>query len=151
MYYIGRTISSIIETEQIFSEVSKGKILRKSSAFLPPSFNRSAFKDFDMSIKYLNMYLGGKMRPGFKVPSLQQFKEAMDYGIENNFHNWYQDFNKLINEACMGIQTESNYFLSLLATASPNSGIIKYIYYNYNHNHNHNHDLNHNHNHNHNL
>ena len=63
------------------------------------------------------------MKEGWTVPTIDQFKQSLQIGKEKGMYNWYQEFNEMITEYCIQQEEEVEFFLSLIATASPNSGI----------------------------
>jgi hypothetical protein len=69
--------------------------------------------------------LTSKTRAGWTIPTLEDFKRSFQKGTEKGMHTWYQDFNTLITEYCMGDLQEVQLFTSLVATCSPNSGIVQ--------------------------
>jgi hypothetical protein len=46
-------------------------------------------------------------------------------GRQDNFDQWYFTINNFIHAGCQGDEREVRIFLSLLATASPNSGVTQ--------------------------
>jgi hypothetical protein len=63
------------------------------------------------------------MKEGWTIPTVEQFKHSLQVGKEKGMYNWYQEFNEMITEYCIQQEEDVEFFLSLIATASPNSGI----------------------------
>ena len=67
--------------------------------------------------------LSNKMKEGWTIPTPEKFVESYEKGKQQGMDNWYEDFNKMVSNYCFHREDELQFFMSLIATASPNSGV----------------------------
>eukprot|EP00124_Ichthyophonus_hoferi_P001824 Ihof_evm5s107 gene=Ihof_evmTU5s107 len=103
--------------------MNEGVLLHKSCKFFPSSNLRAPFTTIEECHDLIRRHFETRIAPGFVLPGIDDFKQTLAKGKEQGFHLWYSTFHDLIYDACMGVEEEVTFFLSLLATASPNSGV----------------------------
>jgi hypothetical protein len=145
----GRNSKSVVPIETLLEEVEQGHVLRKSWNFFPETRNRLPFKSFEYEFAtwtvlssfvcrsrlivvlldersacyWLRKTLYSKITENISIPTLEQFKQAYLKGKAQGFDMWYQEFFDLIYDATGHNRKELKFFMSLLATSSPNSSI----------------------------
>lgn len=113
-----------VSIESLLEDIEAGRsTLGKGSRYFPPTRARLPFSSYDSAIDWVRTTLGGYLAPGHRLPSLGDVQAAYQNGSAGGYDNWYAEFYSMISEATCGNREEALGFLSILATASPNSSV----------------------------
>jgi hypothetical protein len=100
-----------------------GYVLRRAAKWFP--FERRRFASFDVACHWVAKLMGWRKLPEHQFPSRDAFSRAFSAGAAAGMDQWYKRFNLLITEACSPNPIDARIFISLLATASPNSAVAQ--------------------------
>jgi hypothetical protein len=100
-----------------------GYVLRRAAKWFP--FERRSFASFDVACHWVAKLMGWRKLPAHQFPTKDAFTTAFGHGAAAGMDHWYRRFNTLITEACAPNPIDAQIFISLLATASPNSAVAQ--------------------------
>lgn len=100
-----------------------GYVLRRAAKWFP--FERRSFASFDIACHWVAKLMGWRKLPTHQFPTKEAFTTAFGHGAAAGMDHWYRRFNTLITEACAPNPIDAQIFISLLATASPNSAVAQ--------------------------
>eukprot|EP01135_Chromosphaera_perkinsii_P012230 Nk52_evm1s2622 gene=Nk52_evmTU1s2622 len=112
-----------VQMETLMNLVGSGACLKKSWRYFPPARERIPFLKYEDACTYVRMYMKTKIKNGYELPTIEQFKERLEQG--KKFYTWYEDFNEIIRRCCMDNKDELKIFMGLLCSSSPNSGVAQ--------------------------
>eukprot|EP01134_Creolimax_fragrantissima_P002318 CFRG2318T1 len=107
--------------QMIASSERDGYCFKKSRKYFPSTYLRQPFATIEEAQDAIREHMPEKIAEGFTLPSLEQFENTLQKGIEHQ--RWYHSFYSLVFDGCGGDPDELKLFMSLLATSSPNSNV----------------------------
>ncbi|GJQ10904.1 hypothetical protein GpartN1_g2695.t1 [Galdieria partita] len=100
---------------------------KKQSIFIPYAKDRIPFDEEFVAKSWCTKILMDKRKPEHEIPSVAYLSELVENAKQHSPHmySWYEDFHCLIRECCVEDMSETQLFLSCLATCSPNSSLAQ--------------------------
>ncbi|EME27736.1 uncharacterized protein Gasu_47230 [Galdieria sulphuraria] len=100
---------------------------KKQPIFIPYAKDRIPFDKEPVAKEWCIKVLMDKRKPEHEIPSVSYLSELVENAKQHSPHmySWYEDFHCLIHECCVKDMSETQLFLSCLATCSPNSSLAQ--------------------------
>jgi len=98
---------------------------KQQSVFIPYAKDRIPFDDEQVAKEWCVKVLMDKRKPEHEIPSVSYLGQLVENAKQHSPHmySWYEDFHCRIRECCLEDMSETQLFLSCLATCSPNSSL----------------------------
>eukprot|EP00871_Galdieria_phlegrea_P002987 jgi/Galph1/368/GphlegSOOS_G5042.1 len=109
--------------------VEQGSAHKKQSTFIPYAQDRCPFQEESVAKKWCLRVLMDKRKQDHEFPSVDYLNQLVKEAKHSSpqMYSWYEDFHWRIWDCCVQNLSETQLFLSCLATCSPNSSLQQNI------------------------